>query len=370
MITNDGRNIVGKFLLGQTPEFASYIAAGSGANSLTNSASTSISPSKKTMDFEMFRVPITSKGFIKEDGEEKLVLKAEMPTDQRYVVSEVALFPLPNNAVAGNYDSKILTSFSPIENWTYIKNGVSQSIPYITSLIDKDNSFQNIDSAYSSSAVFFINANQSIFDNANRKSRKERPRFYNRSLLVNGNSSEINSNFIVTASVSNAIENSSLFFDFSQNLPDDEIKIAISLISQSATNNAFPEAIRFVIEFVNNSIIGNPKARATQALTSANFSGTRYVVISKKISEFIVENNFSWAAINLTRIYCSAIDSGSPTNDFYILLDGMRLDNVTADNPIYGMVGYDIIKTSDGQPIIKEENSTNYIEYRFGIEVS
>jgi hypothetical protein len=370
MITNDGRNIVGKFLLGQTPEFAAYIAAGSGAMPLSTSASVSIDPNKKAMDFEMFRVPITSKGFIKEGGQEKLVLKAEMPTDQRYVISEVAFFPLANNPIAGNYDSKTLSSFVPSENWVYVKNGEANTVEYITSAIDNDNSSQDINSSFSSSATFFINSNQSIFNNSSRKTRKEKPRFYNRSLLINGNSSDINSNFVVTASVSTALENPNLSFDFNQNLPDDEIRIAVSLISRVASNNAFPEAVRIILEFVNNSSSGNPKARAVQELNSSDFVGTRYVVVTKKISEFIVDNNFSWAAINLTRIYCSAIDSGVPTNDFYILLDGMRLENLTADNPIYGIVGYDIIKTPDGQPVTKEENSTNYIEYRFGLEVN
>ena len=374
MITNNGKNIIAKFLLGQSPEFASYIAAGSGAIPLTTSASSSIDPNKQSMDFEMFRVPITSKGFIKEGGEEKLVLKAEMPTDQRYVVSEVAFYSLANNPIAGNFDSKILTSFTPPESWVYVKNNLSNSIPYVTSAIDNDNSSQNFNSAsanpISSSVAFFMNANQSIFNNTSRKTRKEKPRFYNRSLLINGNSSSINSNFVVTASVSTAIENSNLSFDFSQNLPDDEIKIAISLISRVASNNAYPEALRLILEFVNSSITGNPKARITEELTSSDFVGTRYVIITKKISDFVTDNDFSWAAINLTRLYVSAIDSGLPTNDFFILLDGIRLENITAENPIYGMVGYDIIKTSDGQPIIKEENSTNYIEYRFGLDVT
>lgn len=374
MITNDGRNIVAKFLLGQAPEFASYIAAGSGANPISLSASSSTSPEKKSMDFEMFRTPITSKGFIKENGQEKLVLKAEMPTDQRYVISEVAFFSLANNPVAGNYDSKILSSFSPSENWVYVRNNVSNAVPYVASAIDNDNSSQNFNSAsanpISSSVAFFINSNQSIFNNSSRKNRKERPRFYNRALLVNGNSSEIDNNLIVTASSSTIIENSNLSFNFSQNLPDDEIKIAISLISRMASNNAFPEAVRIILEFVNTSITGNPKARATQQLTSANFSGTRYLIITKKISDFVTDNNFSWAAINLTRIYVSVVDSGTPTNDFFVLLDGMRLENLTSENPIYGMIGYDVVKTPDGQPIIKEENTTNYIEYRFGLEVS
>lgn len=370
MITNDGKNIIAKFLLGQVPDFASYIAAGTGSNPLTTSASVAISSDKKSMDFEVFRVPITSKGFVKEDGQEKLVLKAEMPTDQRYVISEVAFFSAANNPVAGNYDSKILSAFVPSENWVVVKNESTTNVPYITTAIDNENNSQNINSSFSGSTAFFVNSNQTIFNDSIRKTRKERPRFYNRALLINGDSSEINSNFVISASVSAAIENSNLSFDLSQNLPDDEIKIAISLVSSVASNNGLPESIRIILDFVNNSTPGAPRARATQELTSANFSGTRYVVISKKISDFVLDNNFSWNSINLTRLYCSVIDSGVPTSDFYVILDGIRLDNLTAENPTYGMVGYDIIKTSDGQPIIKEENSTNYVEYRFGVAVS
>jgi hypothetical protein len=370
MITNDGKNIIAKFLLGQAPDFASYIAGGSGAIPLTTSASVAIDENKKSMDFEMFRVPIESKGFIKEDGEEKLVLKAEMPTDQRYVISEIAFFPSANNQVAGNYDSKILSSFVPSENWVYVKNGTPTTISYVTTAIDNDNASQNINASFSSSVAFFVNSNQTIFNNINRKTRKERPRFYNRALLVNGNSSNINSNFVVSASASSSIENSNISFDLGQNLPDDEIKIAVSLISSDSGNNGLPEAVRIILEFVNNSAPGTPKARTTKSLVAADFTGTRYAIITKKISEFVVDNDFSWSSINLTKLYCSVIDSGSPTDDFFVVIDGMRLENLTAENPIYGMAGYDIIRTSDGQPIIKEENSTNYVEYRFGIEVT
>jgi len=37
---------------------------------------------------------------------------------------------------------------------------------------------------------------------------------------------------------------------------------------------------------------------------------------------------------------------------------------------LYSLVGYNIIKTDNGLPILKGENTNNYIEYRFGIGVS
>jgi hypothetical protein len=33
------------------------------------------------------------------------------------------------------------------------------------------------------------------------------------------------------------------------------------------------------------------------------------------------------------------------------------------------MIGYNLIVTEDGLPILKAENTNNYIEYRFGIGV-
>ena len=62
MITNNGKEIIAKYLLGQAPSFASYIAAGCGARPLANEESLIISPTKKSLDFEVFRVPISSKG--------------------------------------------------------------------------------------------------------------------------------------------------------------------------------------------------------------------------------------------------------------------------------------------------------------------
>jgi hypothetical protein len=47
----------------------------------------------------------------------------------------------------------------------------------------------------------------------------------------------------------------------------------------------------------------------------------------------------------------------------------MRLDNLTSENPLYSLFAYNLLKTDDGYPILKQENTSNYIEYRFGIGV-
>ena len=66
MITNTGKTIITKYLIGQVPSYASYIAVGCGAVPLLPSDTLDDYSTKKNLDFEMFRVPVTSRGYINE----------------------------------------------------------------------------------------------------------------------------------------------------------------------------------------------------------------------------------------------------------------------------------------------------------------
>jgi hypothetical protein len=372
MITNNGKEIVAKYLLGQAPTFASYIAAGCGAKPLSTLDSVIISPTKKSLDFEVFRVPISSKGFIKEDGVEKIVFKAEMPTNQRFQLSEVGLFPAQSNALAGKYDSKLLVTFTPSETWSYVKNGSASAVPYLNEALDQDNVLSNISVSQS---VSFINSDATIFNNNDRKNRQEPPRFLNRSLMVSGSASIISEDFTIDEN-SYSIENSNISFDLSQNLPTDQIKLALSLVSKTATTNSNPDNVRIVLQFINNisnSPAESPKALLRFDLPSSSFvSGgetNRYITISKNLSDFVKDDTFSFANVNLIKLYVSVLNSEVPTNNYFVILDGIRIDNISTPNPLYSMIGYNLIITEDGLPILKAENTNNYVEYRFGIGV-
>jgi hypothetical protein len=370
MITDDGKQIIAKFMLGQAPAFASHIAAGVGPQPLLTGASASIPVTKQSLDFEVFRVPILSKGFIKEDGVEKLVFKAEMPNDQRYKISEIGLYPGLNNTVAGRYDSKLLLTFSPAEAWTYVDGTSASTVPYPNIPVDQGNNSASIDA--STGQFLFINSDSTIFNNESRQNRQEPPRYLNRSLLVSGSSSFLNGSFAV-ASGSKYLENSAVSIDLSQNLPDDEIKLAFSVVSRIAENGSAPTNTRIILKFMNNlsnSQVTPPSATVKIDIPGASLSSNRYQIVTKKISEFVTDENFSWANINLIRIYASTVVSGSPSDSYFVLFDGLRIDNITSINPLYSLVGYNIISTNDGLPILKSENTNNYIEYRFGIGVS
>lgn len=372
MITNNGKEIIAKYLLGQAPTFASHIAAGCGIKPLITGGTATISPTKKSLDFEVFRVPISSKGFIKEDGVEKIVFKAEMPTNQRFQLTEVGLFPAQSNAVAGKYDSKLLVTFTPSETWSYVVNGSASPVLYLNEALDQDNVLSNISLSQS---VAFINSDATVFNNEDRKNRQEPPRFLNRSLMVSGSTSMISEDFVIGPN-SYSLENSSLSFDLSQNLPTDQIKLALSLVSKTATNDTNPTNVRIVLQFVNNisnTNVESPKALLRIDLPSSSFvsgaSPNRYITVTKTLSDFIKDDTFSFANINLIKINVSVLSSGSPTNNYFVVLDGIRIDNISTPNPLYSMIGYNIITTDDGLPILKAENTNNYVEYRFGIGV-
>ena len=373
LITDSGKQLVAKYLLGQAPAYATYLAAGVGSKALSQEETILIPPNKDSLDFEVFRVPITSKGFIKEDGVEKIVFKAEMPSEQRYQITELGVYPAASNSVAGKYDSKLLVTFSPTEQWQYVLNGSASAVPYPNEAIDSD-SANDINNDIED--VLFINSDSTIFNGQDRKNRNEGPRFLNTSLMINGSASFLSETFIPTSN-SISLENSNINFDLGQNLPDDKLKIALSLVSKTGVTSANPDAVRIKIEFINNLsgvAIAAPKATLKISLTDEDFidefdNVKRYIIVEKALSQFVKDDNFSWSNVNYIRIYATVLVSNSPSDNYYIFFDGMRLDNLTSENPLYSLFAYNLLKTDDGYPILKQENTSNYIEYRFGIGV-
>jgi hypothetical protein len=374
LITNNGKQLVAKYLLGQVPAYASFLAAGVGPSVLSINQNVEIPSDKDSLDFEVFRVPIISKGFIKQDGVEKIVFKAEMPSEQRYQITELGVFPAASNSVAGKYDSKLLVSFSPTEQWQNTLNGNASATLYPNRVLDDDNLLGNLDADIED--ISFINSDSTMFNTETRKDRNETPRFLNTCLMVKGNTANLGETFIPLEN-SISIENSNISIDLGKNLPDDKIKLAISLVSKTSSTNLNPDLVRIKIEFVNNIsgiTTSSPKATLKISLNDSDFRNefnqiTRYIVVEKPLSQFTKDDNFSWSNVNFIRIYSSVIVDNEPSDQYYLIFDGMRLDNVTSENPLYSLFAYNRLKTEDSYPILKQENTSNYIEYRFGIGV-
>jgi len=383
MITEKGKSILGKFLIGQAPAYASYIAVGCGAKPLTPYVSGNIPDysDKTSLDFEMFRVPISSRGFIDDNGVSKIVFTGELPTEERYEITEVGIYSAGFNSAAGTADSKNIYAFTTNESWQI--NG-TDSITAIAERLDTDLIQNVIRDSFGgvSRDIFQTNADNQIFTYDSRLNRNERCRFLNNMILMRGNSSTISGSTKAWTGSGNFIELSSTSADFSKNSPLDEIKLAFSLVNKDGTLSTVENKVKvkILVEF-SCSTVPNKYSRFEAEVSHDNTSGSvnnfntnRYFVVTKQLQDLNTTSGLAWKAVDTVKIYAQVLTGSSTadtTNDkYYVALDALRLENKTSENAIYGLTGYSVIRSVGALPIVKSPNTSNYIEFRFAMDVS
>jgi hypothetical protein len=378
MITNTGKEIIAKYLMGTSPAYASYIALGcgakprpnitsvgtasssgttftvsstngiwvgakitkvSGTGTLSTSGDTLVTailtsstftvnyvpsvafsgatigiqtdPATNVLDFEMFRVPISSRGYVKEDGLNKIILTGELPTEERYEISEVGIFSAGSNSNAGAYDSKTISAFADTENWKY-NDGSSLSSPTIiaTSLIDGSNIITSTENAIQT------NSNNAAFLNTTRANRYERCRYLNNVLMLRGNTSHITSNGtnFVVASNPKILQLSGQTVDLTRNSTSDLLKIAFSLVAVDGNAATIADTVRVLVEFVNSDGSQSAKMEAEATNSVYGLSANRYVVIEKRLDQLTYTPTFSWNTVSIIKIYVSTLNTLSIDN--------------------------------------------------------
>jgi hypothetical protein len=376
MITNTGQAILAKYLVGQAPAYASYIAIGCGAKPVNSdhifsNQEKALIKSKESLDFEMFRVPITSRGYVFEDQQSKIVLTAELPTSERYEITEVGLYSAGSNPYAGSNDSRTVFSFSNSENWQYHGSTQPTFIPSYEAELHTGNNVIN-----KTETVFQTNADNPIFTTQKRESRGERCRFLNNIMAVRGDLSQINilPNGKLQIVSGNHIHITGVSLDFDKASPKDDLRLAFSLINKDGQSDIQPDEVRIMIEFAETDVHGTGQyARFETVLLNSDpdidFATGRYFVSTKKFEDLTKSDGFTWKSVDVAKFYVSVIKNNVVSNDYYVCLDALRLENTTSSNPLYGLTGYSVIKNKDSKPIIKIANSTNHIEFRFGLDV-
>ena len=381
MITNTGKTIIAKYLLGQAPAYASYLAIGCGATPLTTEDPLGDYSAKQNLDFEMFRVPISSRGFVNEGGLDKIVLTAELPTEERYEISEIGIYSAGSNPSAGAYDSKTVFAFTQTENWQHHTAEAAVAIDTFSAALDQPE-YDNIIAV--TDAVFQTSADNPIFFKSPRVERYERPRFLNNVILIQGNDANITINeesgaaqdhFVIEAG-SNHIHLTGASVDFTRNSPTDELRLAFSLINKDGASGVTPENVRVMVEFASTETETAEYARFEAEVIddssggAYDFSTERYFVVTKQLQELYTSANFTWNAVTVVKIYACVIDAGVPSSNYYVALDALRLENIATVNPLYGLTGYSVIQNADASTIVKSPNTSNYIEFRFSVGVT
>jgi hypothetical protein len=374
MITNDGKQVLSKFILGQAPAYATHIAVGCGAVPLDgNDPMPEGLEEKKNLDFEMVRVPITSRGFVEENGELKIALTAELPSEDRYQISEVGIWSSASNSLARGSDSHIIFDFN--ERWEIHDTSI-RPIPVLNDLGTTEDLFIDTEEKIFSAPVGITS-----FQTVQRIERKEGPRFLNRAIFMRGDASEIIEDE-ETGEWSLSNDSTHIHFNSSslgvgQNSPLDELRLAFSLIDiDNVGASGLPNFVRIFIEFYRNeSSFDTGFGKAQIELDGQVFAGSRYQVVSIPLKDLITAPDFSSQQIRTARIsvYIDVTNESEESvgsENHFIALDGLRIENVTTENPLYKMVGYSIVQNSLGSTANKAENTNNYVEFRFNFGVS
>lgn len=450
MITNTGKSIIGKYLIGHTASYASHLAFGSGPEPLGTSDPFENYATKTSLDFEMFRTPITSRAVVVEDGVTKVVLTAELPTTERYEITEIGVFPSAVNPIPTGLDSQTLSSFLVGESWKYISSDPTIDVPTVLENITNDNNDIVV-----ADKAFFTNADSTIFDsllNPARITRHERPRFLDSTLLLSGDTSTLTvSGANMTTGTGPKYINLGISpIILNNNSNEDELRLAFSIVNKSGISSTdIPSNVKVLVRFsttgtgeapyssftvdlddggqvintqtptgTTNITISTASAHgiavgeqvtisgvipvayngtwtAQSGTTSStlivnigsnpgaitnsgkvigetqwDFENNRYVVAKKKIKDLYATESFNWADVRFIEVYFCANNGSTGSDDFFIALDALRLENVSSPSPVYGLTAYTVVKTSDGLPIIKSNNTSNFIEFKYAIGVS
>jgi hypothetical protein len=256
------------------------------------------------------------------------------------------------------------------ENWQLFTSSTLSSVPLVTySTIGSGNAITITEKA------FRTNSDNTFF-NSTRIARQERPRFLQDTIILAGNLSD----FVAPVSPATFPTTSGDYItlpdfrtDFSRNNPDDELRISYSLINSVSVPSQIPKSINIMLEFLTNT---NESAKylfrdthATNLVSGAGpYASSRYKVKSLKISEGNLSAGFSWKDVRAFNIWANIESSegysGSVLTDFDICLDGIRIENKSNTNPLYGLIGYTVINTN-AIPIVKNDSMSHQVEFRY-----
>jgi hypothetical protein len=182
---------------------------------------------------------------------------------------------------------------------------------------------------------------------------------------------------MVPAVGSNHIHLTGASIDFNRNSASDELRFAFSVVNKNAYDSVEPSRVKVLVEFASSDSDSATNYAQLQVdiqngtgSGQQDFENNRYVVVTKPLKDLVKSSTFTWNSVTVVKIWASVLDSvGNPTDDYYVALDALRLENTTSVNPLYGLTGYSVVKSQDALPIVKIPNTANLVEFRFALDV-
>ena len=145
------------------------------------------------------------------------------------------------------------------------------------------------------------------------------------------------------------------------------VKIYVTVIkgtSLVSNKSATATAVTLTTSTNHSFVVGN-KIIVSGLGNSGRFDGTFEIT---EVTSNTIKYNKAGAVISSTAV-SPTVKIESPSEDYFVCLDALRLDNVATENPIYGLTGYSPVKSPDALPILKDTNTKNFVEFRFAMGV-
>jgi hypothetical protein len=283
----------------------------------------------------------------------QISLTSEMSDITKYNISELGLYSLGSNQYSASGNSRMLLGFSDTEGWEYYTGTTFSTVPTNSVSIPI-------------STPYICSTSDSYWNGSSVNLRQEFPRIFSQSLIVPGALSNYSSG---TTFTSNYIRLRNPGVDLSKSSGLDEIRLAYSIMNAVTTPTALPTALYIMFEFVCSDGITTSKILFSDTGTTVIYPN-RYNVLTKKMSDFVSSSGFDWAKVTSVNVYCSLEPaSGTPTNDYAVVIDGLRFENTGTENPLYALTAYTIVNNTTASPIDKVANSNDLINFRMDLAV-
>jgi hypothetical protein len=320
MITDKGKDIITKFMAGQAPAYGAYIAVGCGhVPGATLPAS-----SQESMIFETVRTAVSSVSIVQDEmtGEPYIVFASELPTQNRYSITEAGLYPSSSNPVAQS-GSRQMFDFTNSERWEVHEPTRTLSIPdYSTLPLSKNNpgvininDRGNDGSIDQSIPIFSVAADDSLFLEDDRLISNEQPRMFTDTYMMRGNTSYLSvdgSGFLVPESGSTHIHYVDSALQLGANSSEDLIKLAysVNMVDRTQTTQSTPKYVRILVQFSSDETeaAGGQYANFQVVETNVNLSTNAYFVAQNRLDEIKKTELFSWSQVKIAKIFASVFE--------------------------------------------------------------
>lgn len=302
VITSDGKDMIAKYLASLVGSYAGAIVLGIGNTPAVNT--------DKRMDYEISRVPITSRNVSSQGGSlYQVSFKGQLPPIVAGVIKESGILSQVFNNYSGVFGDRLLCRFVSSEGWSLVGTASGMTMDQQT--------FASLTSA----------ANDSI-------------RIGNEGIRL-----------LSTASTPASITMSSNTVQGNLSGYSSADTIALAYSSKKIPANA-QVSLRFHTDSSNYW-------SSNSALIQNTTNEWSYRILRIQKSNFISTGNADWANINYCSIIVSAPTTTSTTN-FEMVLDGLSAFDTDYINPDYSLISRSVVPYPG---VVKETGKTMDIEY-------